>query len=119
MTVAPLFLFPFCGEEVIAKVLLWFSLLGAVWNVMSPSVKGNERPHDARLRFAYEVVRDPLFWAGLVLVAFAGIRSQASVRSMAALHSSTMPRRIHGRYPCRLLRYCRAALTVLAFCRFR
>lgn len=75
MTVAPLFLFPFCGEEVIAKVLLWLSLLGAVWIVMSPSVKGDERPHDARMRFAYEVIRDPLFWAGLVLVAFAGVRS--------------------------------------------
>ena len=75
LTVAPLFLFPFCGEEVIATVLLWLSLLGAVWIVMSPSVKGDERPHDARSRFVREVVRDPLFWASLVLVVFAGVRS--------------------------------------------
>ena len=75
MTVAPLFLFPFCGEGDIAKVVLWLSLPAAAWIIMSPSVKGDERPHDARLRFISEVMRDPLFWFSLVLVAFAGIRA--------------------------------------------
>ena len=75
MTVAPLFLFPFCGEGEIAKALLWLSLLGAIWIVMSPSVKGDESPHDARLRFAFEVFVDPLFWFSLFLVVFAAIRA--------------------------------------------
>ena len=75
MTVAPLFLFPFCSEGEIAKVLLWLSLLGAVWIVMSPSVKGDERPHDARLRFVSEVLVDPLFWFSLFLVAYSAIRA--------------------------------------------
>ena len=75
MTVAPLFLFPFCSEWEIAKVLLWLSLLGAVWIVMSPSVKGDEKPHDARLRFASEVFVDPLFWFSLFLAAFAATRA--------------------------------------------
>ena len=75
MTVAPLFLFPFYGEGEIAKVLLWLSLLGAVWVVMSPSVKDGELPHTARTRFISEVVADPLFWFSVVLVAFAAIRA--------------------------------------------
>lgn len=75
MTVAPLFLFPFCGEGEIAKVLLWLSLLGAVWVVMSPSVKAGELPHTARPRFISEVVADPFFWFLVALVAFAAIRA--------------------------------------------
>jgi hypothetical protein len=75
LTVAPLFLFPFCGEGEIAKVLFWLSLLVASWVVMEPSPIGDEYPHDARRRFAAEVVKDPLFWFSVVLVVFAFVRS--------------------------------------------
>lgn len=75
LTVAPLFLFPFCSEGEIAKVLLWLSVLGTVWIVMSPSVKGDERPHNARLRFISEVLADPLFWFSLFLVIISAIRA--------------------------------------------
>lgn len=75
LTVAPLFLFPFCSEGQIAKVLLWLSLLCVTWIVMSPSTMLDERSHDARVRFYEEVVRDPLFWFSLLLIAMAGVRA--------------------------------------------
>jgi hypothetical protein len=75
LTVAPLFLFPLCGEGEIAKVLLWLSLLCSAWIVMSPSKQKGEFLHDAKCRFAGEVVRDPLFWLSLAFVVYAGIRA--------------------------------------------
>ena len=75
LTVAPLFLFPFCGEGEIAKVLLWLSLLCAAWIIMAPSIIFDERPHDARVRFVEEVLCDPLFWFSLMLVLIAGVRA--------------------------------------------
>lgn len=75
LTVAPLFLFPFCGEGEIAKVLLWLSLLCAAWIIMSPSTIFDEHPHDARVRFVSEVVRDPLFWFSLLFVLVTGVRA--------------------------------------------
>ena len=75
LTVAPLFLSPFLGDGEIAKVLLWLSLVCATWVVMSPSVAKNEHPHDARVRFASEVSRDPMFWLSLLLVVISGFRA--------------------------------------------
>ena len=75
MTVAPLFLFPFCGDAEMAKVLLWLSLMSAAWVIMQPSVIHGERPHEARVRFALATVKDPVFWASLLLVAYSGVRA--------------------------------------------
>ena len=70
LAVAPLFLFPFFGEDTIAVVLLWLSLPAAVWTFMQPSVRRGEMLHDARDRVSSEVFRDPFFWVMLVVVVF-------------------------------------------------
>lgn len=75
LAVAPLFLFPFCGEGTIARVILWLSVLAEFWTVLEPSVRRGERLHDARRRVAKAISRDPLFWGSLVLVAFTGFRA--------------------------------------------
>ena len=74
LAVAPLFLFPFFGESVVARVLLWLSAGAAIWVLLEPSRRSGELLHDARSRVASEIVRDPLFWASLVLVVMTGVR---------------------------------------------
>ena len=75
LAAAPLFLFPFSQADVIATALLWLSLPAAVWTFMEPSVLDGEMLHNARVRVIRAMTTDPLFWACLVLVAFAGIRA--------------------------------------------
>ena len=75
LAVAPLVLFPFFGESVIATVLLWLSVPAALWTVLEPSVRNGEMLHNARRRVAHAIFFDPLFWLSLVLVAFAGLRA--------------------------------------------
>ena len=74
LAVAPLFLFPYCGEVWTARVVLWFSLLAGVWVLMEPSRRAGEMMHDARRRVAVGLLRDPLFWFMLALTAFAAVR---------------------------------------------
>ena len=75
LAVAPLLLFPFFNESVVATVLLWLALPAAGWSVLEPSVRGGESPHNARTRVISSVVRDPLFWLSVVLVLFTGVRA--------------------------------------------
>ena len=75
LAVAPLFLFPFCAASSVAVTLLWLTLLAVIWCFLMPSVRGGERLHDARLRVVVEPVRDPLFWASLVLALVVGLRA--------------------------------------------
>lgn len=75
LAVAPLFLFPFFGDESIAVTLLWLSLPATVWAFMQPSVRRGEMLHNARARVVSNVVRDPLFWVLLVAVVFCGLRA--------------------------------------------
>lgn len=60
LTVAPLFLFPFCGEGTITVVMLWLSGLAFIWILMEPSVLAGEVLHDARNRVSANMFRDPL-----------------------------------------------------------
>ena len=41
---------------------------------MCPSIRPDELAHDARRRVLGDVLRDPLFWTSLVLVAFSALR---------------------------------------------
>jgi len=75
LAVAPLFLLPFAGERVTAVVLLWLAGFGFIWLLMEPSRRRGEMPHNARERVVRAMLRDPLFWFSLVLVAYAGIRA--------------------------------------------
>ena len=75
LAAAPLFLFPFCGDIAIARVLLWISLPAALWTILEPSMHSGEHLHDARRRVARTILRDPLFWASLTLVGFTGFRA--------------------------------------------
>ena len=75
VAVAPLFLFPFFGDVVVARTLLWLSLPAAFWVVLEPSVRRGEMPHDARRRVSRTIVRDPLFWTFLVVVVVTGLRA--------------------------------------------
>lgn len=75
LTVAPLFLFPLLGEGEVAKVLLWLSLLALVWIVMAPTPRRGEYPHNARARFAEDVVFDPFSWFLAFLLLFCAVRA--------------------------------------------
>ena len=83
LTVAPLFLFPFCGEGTITVVMLWLSGLAFIWILMEPSVLAGEVLHDARNRVSANMFRDPLFWISLVLIALAGVRAWNSGVTLA------------------------------------
>ena len=74
LAVAPLFLFPFCGDAWTARAVIWLSLLAAGWTVLEPSRRADETLHDARFRVASSIVLDPLFWFSLVLVLVAAVR---------------------------------------------
>ena len=74
LAVAPLFLFPFCGEEWTARVLLWLALQSFLWILLEPSRRQGEMLHDARYRVFVSVFKDSLFWFSLVLIAIAFIR---------------------------------------------
>ena len=74
LAVAPLFLFPFFADGVVIMTLLWLSLLSAFWMVLEPSMRTGESLSDSRRRVAKAILRDPLFWILLVLIAFSGFR---------------------------------------------
>lgn len=75
LAVAPLLLFQFCGDEWIARTLIWLSILVTVWMLVEPSRRKGEMLHDARTRVFRSVYRDPLFWLFVVLAVIAAIRS--------------------------------------------
>lgn len=75
LAVAPLFLFPFCGDKEQSVTLLWLCLLATVWLVLSPSLLGGEMLDDARRRVLYYIVRDPLFWILVAILLVAGFRA--------------------------------------------
>lgn len=75
LAAAPLFLFPFFSQNVVATVLLWLSLPAVVWTFMEPSVLDGEMLHNARERMIRAMLTDPLLWTCLVLVVFTGIRA--------------------------------------------
>ena len=75
LAVAPLFLFPFCSDRVVAAALLWLSLLTGLWMLLGPSMYGGERLHDARRRVASDLLSDPLSWVLLAGIIFSGLRA--------------------------------------------
>ena len=75
LAVAPLFLFPFFDDSVVAVVLLWLSLPTAAWVVLQPSVRRGEMLHDARARLMGSLLRDPLFWGLVAAIVFCGVRA--------------------------------------------
>ena len=74
LAVAPLFLFPFCGDVWTARTVIWLSLIAACWMVLEPSRRADETLHDARFRVASSIALDPLFWFSIVLVVIAAVR---------------------------------------------
>lgn len=74
LAVAPLFLFPFFPAEKIAVVTLWLSAITAVWIVMEPSRRRREMPHDARIRVARTILKDPFFWFSVFVSLFGAVR---------------------------------------------
>ncbi len=107
LTVAPLFLFPFVSVDTVATVLLWLSLLGAIWVVMGPSRRVDETAHEARLRVFHSCLRDPLFWFSLLFMVLAGVRwlnsgvdavydAEREVWTMADAHFPMLPGSVAG-----------------------
>ena len=74
LAVAPLFLYPFCGDVWTARAVIWLSLIAAAWTVLEPSRRADETLHDARFRVASSIALDPLFWFSIVLVLIAAVR---------------------------------------------
>lgn len=75
ITAAPLVLFPLCSAAAIGVSMLYLALVGAIWVIMEPSRIGREMPHNARERVIRTIVRDPLFYALLLLAGFAAVRA--------------------------------------------
>ena len=75
LAVAPLFLFPFFADGIVTMMLLWLSLLSALWMVLEPSMRAGEGLSDSRRRVARAILRDPLFWILLAVIAFSGFRA--------------------------------------------
>ena len=75
LAVAPLFLFPFFADGIVTVTLLWLSLLSALWMVLEPSMRAGEGLSDSRRRVAKAILRDPLFWILLAVIAFSGFRA--------------------------------------------
>ena len=75
LAVAPLFLFPFFTDGIVTETLLWLSLVSVLWMVFEPSMRAGESLSDSRRRVAKAILRDPLFWILLVMVAFSGFRA--------------------------------------------
>lgn len=75
ITAAPLVLFPLCSAAAIGVAMLYLALVGAIWVIMEPSRIGREMPHNARERVIRTIVRDPLFYALLLLAGFAAVRA--------------------------------------------
>ncbi len=92
LAVAPLFLFPFLTGESVATVELWLSGFTLVWLLMEPSRRNEEMLHDARMRVAGDIARDPLFWTLLGVVVFAAIRWANDGVSMACDFNAGAPR---------------------------
>ena len=66
VAVAPLFLSP--------TAVIYLSALALVWLIMEPSRIGYESLHESRRRVFKAVMRDPVFWFSLVLLAMAVFR---------------------------------------------
>lgn len=75
LAAVPVALLPFLTASTVATVLLWFSLVAAIWTVLEPSIRGGERLSEARRRVARGIWFDPLFWLLVVIVAFSGFRA--------------------------------------------
>ena len=74
LAASPLFLFPWFGETEIASVMLWLSFICAAWYFLEPSRRNEEMMHDARNRVVRSLLKDPLFWAFVVLAALGALR---------------------------------------------
>jgi len=74
MSVAPLFLFPFCDVWQTGITLLWLTLVGGLWLFFEPSRRNSEMLHQARIRVSGAVFSDPLFWIFVVLAVVAAAR---------------------------------------------
>ena len=75
LAVAPLFLFPFCGDVAQSIAILWLCLFASMWLVLSPSLLAGEMLDDARRRVLNCIVRDPLFWILVAVLLLAGLRA--------------------------------------------
>ena len=74
LAVAPLFLFPFCDDGTIGTVLLWLSLVAALWMFLEPSRHKGEILHETRVRVWQAVLSDPLTWVMLLVIAYTALR---------------------------------------------
>ncbi len=74
LAAGPCALSPFMDSVSLAKVVLWFSALAAVWLFAEPSILPGEHLSVSRERVRRGMVRDPFFWLSVLVVAFAAVR---------------------------------------------
>lgn len=67
VAVAPLLLLPFFAPDAVAVVLIWLAALAAFWLVLQPSCLHGETVGQARSRVRGAVLRDLVFWTGVVV----------------------------------------------------
>lgn len=80
--VAPLVLCEYVSTGAVGPVLVWLSVIAAVWAFMAPVKLQDERTPEARCRFLSHSFSDPFFWFSAALVVYAAV---VALNSGAAL----------------------------------
>ena len=65
----------FSNARASSLTALWLLLLALEWLLVQPSLRSGEGFRDARRRVIGEIVRDPVFWFGIAVAVFAGLRA--------------------------------------------
>ena len=74
LAASPVAFAPFLDAAALGRLVLWTSLLAAVWILFEPSLRVGEHSADARGRVASELIRDPFLWFFLLVIVFAIVR---------------------------------------------
>jgi hypothetical protein len=70
----PSALAPFVPDVALGRMVLWLSVIGALWVFVEPSIRQNEHLSQARSRVWGAFLYDPVFWFFVLLAVMACIR---------------------------------------------
>ncbi|MCQ2391854.1 MAG: hypothetical protein MJ240_10560 [Kiritimatiellae bacterium] len=70
----PVVFAPYLSSETLGQATLWMSLFAFLWIWAEPSVRAGEHSCDSRCRVLMSIVKDPVFYFCLLLVAYALVR---------------------------------------------
>jgi len=74
LAVLPSVLAPFVPDHALGRTVLWFSVIGALWIFIEPSMRQGEHLSQARARVCSSFFRDPIVWFFVIFVVLTAIR---------------------------------------------